>query len=82
MDFKGQARFDLATWLVAALFGVLAFAVGYWQQDFELMAKIFAGASLATADRVRPSSPEKPVECDAPTMCRQHEQGPHSADHA
>lgn len=44
MDFKGQALFDVLSWLLVAVLGAIAFIVGYTQQEFALMAKIFGGA--------------------------------------
>ena len=46
MDFKGQALFEQLSWIILAIFGILSFAVGYYEQDFGLMVQLYGGSAL------------------------------------
>lgn len=46
MDFKGQALADRIGTILITLFGILAFLLGYWFQNFILMISIYAGGVL------------------------------------
>ena len=41
MDFKGQQLSERASQIIITICGIIAFIVGYAQQDFGIMMKIF-----------------------------------------
>jgi uncharacterized membrane protein YiaA len=41
MDFEGQKLFEHLALALLFMCGAIAFSIGYWQQDFPLMAKIY-----------------------------------------
>jgi signal peptidase complex subunit 1 len=46
MDFKGQQLSERASQIIITLCGIVAFIVGYAQQDFGVMMKIFTGGVI------------------------------------
>lgn len=46
MDFKGQQLSERASQIIVTLCGIFAFIVGYAQQDFGIMMKIFTGGVI------------------------------------
>jgi len=46
MDFKGQQLSERAAQIIVTLSGIFAFIVGYAQQDFGIMMKIFTGGVI------------------------------------
>jgi hypothetical protein len=46
MDLEGQALFELLSWVIVAALGLVSFVVGYVQQDFALMAKLYGGGAI------------------------------------
>ena len=46
MDFKGQQLSERTSQIIITICGVLAFIVGYAQQDFGTMMKIFTGGVI------------------------------------
>jgi Microsomal signal peptidase 12 kDa subunit (SPC12) len=46
MDFEGQRLFEHLSMAVLLLFGAIAFGLGYWKQDFSVMARIYGLGEL------------------------------------
>jgi signal peptidase complex subunit 1 len=46
MDFKGQQLSERASQIILTICGIIAFIVGYAQQDFGIMMKIFTGGVI------------------------------------
>ena len=46
MDFKGQQLSEHASQIIVTICGIIAFLVGYLQQDFGRMMKIFTGGVI------------------------------------